>query len=154
MKPARDIDRTHVFCEAYFPRRVLAFGRWCEGHNLPGRWYMRRDQAGIIEFARKVKEAGGLFYFDGKRYEYERRAEFEFILQRGYVNPAEVVDLLAQGEQAQRQYAARLAREAGEHRAQRSEHGAESAERAAGFMCLVTRKVSPKSIQKLGLGEA
>ena len=133
MSTHRNADE-FVFLEAFFPKRVLAFGQWCDGHNLPGRWEPKRDIVSILDFARKVKDAGGIFYFDGKRYEYTPLPNLPFggmILQKGYISPVERARLLAAGNVTQRAADARS--EA------RTEGGPEA---ARDFTCLVTRKVS------------
>lgn len=131
-----------VFVEAFFPERVFAFGQWCEGHRLPGRWIRRECRSEILEFARKVKEAGGLFYLGSNRYEYENTNGFERIEARGYVNPVAAQRLLVEGQRAQQEYAALCSRKAaaGEPGAARATAAAEGAER---LYVLVTRKVSP-----------
>lgn len=144
MKPAQDIDTTHVFVEAFFPLRAFVFGQWCEGHNLSGRWFDLVKVSDILEFARKVKEAGGLFYFDGKRYEYFKRSYTECIEQVGYLSPSIRSELLAAASTVK----------PGEHRPQRSEDGAEPGEAAEDFTCLVTRKVSAKTGNLAGLGQS
>ncbi|MDP3511444.1 MAG: hypothetical protein Q8S20_01735 [Sulfuritalea sp.] len=77
---------------AYFPKRVLCFGRWQEGHMRDGRGCRKDDVHQSLTFAKTVQDAGGLFYLDGRKFKHVEvwpgtpRA-YSIVLRDGYVGP-------------------------------------------------------------------
>lgn len=131
MKPP-DLEKTHVVLSAFFPSRTRIFGKWVKGHAMPDRAVRRDLVSEILAFAKAVKAVGGVFYMDGKKYEYIRHDNGECIQMRDYINPVH----------AQRY------REAAQHVGGATARSEARTDRAAGgrrpesFTCLVTRKVS------------
>lgn len=131
MRPP-DLEKTHVVCSAYFPKRTRIFGQWVNGHSLPDRAINRARSREIVEFARCVNAVGGVFYMDGKKYEYVRHQNGECILMRDYINPVHA----QRYREAARHVGGATARSEARTVAPQAAGGQE------GFTCLVTRKVS------------
>lgn len=89
-------ERDMVQLTAFFPVRVFCFGRWQEGHMYPERWLPRSEANQIIDFAKKVQDAGGLFYMNGRKYKHVdvwpgTPKAYSIILQDGYVHVSAVL---------------------------------------------------------------